>query len=194
MEQTEQFSTQESQQPSYWMSVAIAAVVIGLISFAIQIIFGYMQISSEPSGSIIGPSTFSGIFACLAGAFGGMMAVWHYAREYNVTMKLGKGALIGFLAGVGMVLVGIVLNELWMVIDPDFNKQVLDSMIANFEEMDMPESSRQQMIDSLGQKFEQGQSVGSQLLWGIPIMGILNLLTGMLGVSLFARKSEEDEF
>lgn len=193
MEQPEQFNNNiNGTEPSYWMSIGIAAFVIGLISFVIQLIFGYVQISSEPSGSPLSPMTFSGIFACLAGAFGGMMAVWHYAREYDITMKLGKGALIGFLTGVAMVFVGIVFSELWEFIDPDYNQKVMESMMANFEAMDMPEANRQQMMDSMGEQLEGGESISTQLLWGIPVMGILNLLTGMLGVSLFAREKEEE--
>lgn len=44
------------------------------------------------------------------------------------------------------------------------------------------------MIDSAAA--QANPSIGMQLLYGIPIFGILNLLTGMLGVALFARKKE----
>lgn len=89
-----------------------------------------------------------------------------------------------------MVLIGIVLNKIWLLIDPDFTQKMMDSVMANFEAMDVPENQRQQMMDSTAQQFENNQSITTQLLWGIPIFGILNLLTGMLGVSLFAREKE----
>ena len=185
MEQTEH---QANTAPSYWASVGIAALVFSLLTTVLQLISGYMQINAEPTGSMFSPTMLFGVFVCLVGAFGGMVAVWHYANEYQVKMKLGKGALIGFLTGTVMVLIGIVLNKIWLFIDPDMTQKMLDSMVANFEAMDVPEETRQQMIDSAAS--QANPSIGMQLLYGIPMFGILNLLTGMLGVSLFARKKE----
>lgn len=185
MEQTNQHN---STPPSYWASVGIAAVIFSLLTTVLQLISGYMQINAEPTGSLFSPTMLFGLVVCLVGAFGGMVAVWHYANEYQITMKLGKGALIGFLTGVAIVLIGIVLNKLWLLIDPDMQQKMMESTIANFEAMDMPEETKQQMIDQAAS--QANPSIGMQLLYGIPIFGILNLLTGMLGVSLFARNKE----
>ncbi len=187
MEQSEQVINTNA---SYWPSVGIAALIFSLLTSTLQLITGYIQINSEPSGSMFSPAMFSGIAICLIGAFGGMVAVWHYAREYQVTMKLGKGALIGFLTGVVMLLIGIALNKIWLLIDPEFTQKLMDSTMANFEAMDVPENQKQQMMDGAAQQFENNQSIVTQLIWGIPMFGILNLLTGMLGVSLFAREKE----
>lgn len=186
MEQTEQHA---DTQPSYWASVGIAALIFSLITTALQLISGYMQINAEPTGAMFSPTMLFSVIVCLVGAFGGMAAVWHYANEYQITMTLGRGALIGFLTGAAMVLIGIVLNKLWLVIDPDMNQKMMESMIANFEAMEVPDETKQQMIDSVAA--QANPSIGMQLLYGIPMYGILNLLTGMLGVSLFARKKEE---
>ena len=185
MEQTNQYN---STQPSYWASVGIAAVIFSLLTTVLQLISGYMQINAEPTGSLFSPTMLFGVVVCLVGAFGGMVAVWHYANEYQITMKLGKGALIGFLTGAVMVLIGIVLNKLWLLVDPDMQQKMVESTIANFEAMDMPEDTKQQMIDQAAS--QANPSIGMQLLYGIPLFGILNLLTGMLGVSLFARNKE----
>lgn len=185
MEQTSQHS---NTNPSYWPSVGIAAVIFSLITTVLQLISGYMQINAEPTGSLFSPTMLFGVVVCLVGAFGGMVAVWHYANEYQITMKLGKGALIGFLTGAVMVLIGIVLNKLWLLVDPDMQQKMMESTIANFEAMDMPEETKQQMIDQAAS--QANPSIVMQLLYGIPIFGILNLLTGMLGVSLFARDKE----
>lgn len=188
MEQTEQFNDQE--KPSYWPSIGVAALIFGLISFVISTLGGYVIINSESSGSM----TFTiiqsliGIVSCLVGAFGGMLAVWHYARENQITMKLGKGALIGFLTGAAMILISLVLNQLWLMIDPDMTQKMIDSIVANFEAMDMPEEQKQAMIDGTVQQMKN--SVFTTLLWGIPISGLLNLITGMLGVALFAKEKD----
>lgn len=185
MEQTHQDNT---TPPSYWASIGIAAFIFSLLTTVLQLVSGYIQINSEPTGSMFSPSMFMGIFVCLVGAFGGMVAVWHYAKENQLTLKLGKGALIGFLTGAVMVLIGIVFNEIWSFIDPDMNEKMMDAVIANFEAMEVPEETRQQMIDQAASQVNP--SIGMQLAWGIPIFGILNLLTGMLGVALFARDKE----
>ncbi|MDX1618360.1 MAG: DUF4199 domain-containing protein [Balneolaceae bacterium] len=182
---------QDNGLPSYWRSVGIAAVIFSLVTFAMQIITGYIQINSEPSGSLFSPAMFLNIILCLVGAFGGLVAVWHFVREYNVSLKLGKGALIGFLTGTAIVLIGVVLNEVWNLIDPDYSQQLIDSMIANYEQLDLPDDTRQQMIDQVAQ--QANPTIGSQLLWGIPSFGILNLLTGMIGAKVFG-KEEQQEF
>lgn len=188
----EQSDYSNNASPGYWPSVFLAALVFSLLIAVLQIVTGYIQINSEPTGSLFSPMMFSGILLCLIGAFGGMVAVWHHAREHNVTMKLGRGALIGLFTGIVMALLSVIFNQIWHLIDPDFTQKMMDSILANFEAMDVPEEQKQQMIDSAAQQFESSQSILTQLLWNIPTYGILNLLTGMLGVSLFAKKKDDN--
>lgn len=124
---------------------------------------------------------------CLFTALGGMAAIWHYAKTFDITLELGKGALIGFLTGAGIVIISILLEQVWSTIDPDLSKQMAESMIATFENMEMPEDMKQMLIDSAAAESD-GPSVGGQLLSGILVTGLLNLLSGMLGISLFARQ------
>ena len=179
------------QEPTYWTSVTTAGVIFGLIAFAISLLSSYAMINSEPTGSIFSPTQLIGTFGCLIGAFGGMVATWHYAREYDVAIDLGKGALIGFLTGAVMTIVTILMGQVWNFIDPDMTQKVIDSTIANVEAMDMPESQKQQMIDVTVESVRSQQSITSQLLWGIPIYGILNLITGMIGAKIFGKKETE---
>lgn len=181
---------QESvEEPSYWNSVGVAGVVFGIIIFVISLLGGYATINSEPTGSLLTPVQLLGILACLFGAFGGMLAIWHYAKTYNINISLGRGALIGFLTGVAITIVNVLLNELWTVIDPDMTQQVVDSTIANLEASDLPEQQKQQMIDITAGSRE-GESIGRQLLTGIPLYGILNLITGIIGAKVFGQNEE----
>ena len=63
-------------------------------------------------------------------------------------------------------------------------------MIRNIEEMEMPDAQKQDMIDAMAQSTTE-QSIFQQIFWGIPITGLLNLLTGLIGVKIFAEKEEE---
>lgn len=174
--------------PSYWISVTTAGLIFGIITFVLSIITGYATINSEPTGSFFSPAQLIGVLACLVGAFGGMLATWHYAREYDVPIKLGRGALIGFLTGVCITIVSVILSQLWQFIDPDMTQKIIDSTIANMEEMDMPEGQKQQMIDATVEGIRSNNSIGMQLLWGLPINGILNLITGMIGAKIFGKQ------
>lgn len=183
MEQTDQFNSVE-ENPSYWGSIGVAALIFAIITFVLQIALGYVQMSGN-SGWVF--TSIAGVVVCLIGAFGGMMAVWHYANEYDITFNFGKGALIGFLTGVAIVIISIILMKLWLLVDPDYQQQILEATMERFEEMDVPEESLGEMRANVESRF----TITQQLLWGIPITGILNLLTGLLGVQLFAKEEEE---
>lgn len=181
-------NTGTATEPSFWMSVTIAGLIFGIIAFVLSIISGYAIINSEPTGSFFSPTQLIGTLACLIGAFGGMMATWHYVREYDLSIKLGKGALIGFLTGVGIAIVSVVLGQVWQLVDPDMTQRIIDSTVANMEAMDMPGDQKQQMIDGTVESIQSQNSIGTQLLWGIPLYGILNLITGMIGARIFSKQ------
>lgn len=176
---------------SYWTSVGIAGLLFGIILFAISLIANYATINSEPTGSFFNPVQLVGTLACLIGSFGGMLAAWHFAKEYDVSIKLGKGALIGFLTGVAITIINILLSQIWSIIDPDMMQQLIDSSVANVEAMDMPEQQKQQTIDMTVDMLRSQKNISTQLLWGIPMYGILNLITGMIGAKIFGKKDEQ---
>ncbi|MEX0648622.1 MAG: DUF4199 domain-containing protein [Balneolaceae bacterium] len=174
-----------------WPSIVIAGGIFSLISFVLSLLFGYQQINSEPSGAIFSPLMLSGVVICLVTCVAGAVAVWHYTKEVTVYLTLGQGALIGFLTGVVIVIFSIILNELWMLFDPGYTEKLIEATIANVEAMDMPASTKEDMIDSMAESVRSQQSVLQQLFWGIPITGLLNLISGMIGVKIFAEKKEE---
>ncbi|MEX2600463.1 MAG: DUF4199 family protein [Balneolaceae bacterium] len=189
MEQTTEYRTEESGE-SYWASVLLVGGIFSLVAFVIGLAFGYMQIGSEPTGAIFTPIMMSGIIICLATCVAGLVAVWHYSREVTPHFKMGKGALIGFLTGVAIVVFSGVLNELWVMLDPSYTENLIESIIANVEAMDVPAETKDQLVDQMAAGVRD-QNFFTQLLWGIPITGLLNLLTGLIGVKLFAAKDEE---
>lgn len=178
------------QGADYWPSVLLVGGIFSIVGFIINISFGYIQIGSEPSGSMFSPLMLSSVIVCLATCVGGLIAVWHYTKEVTAYVKLGRGALIGFLTGVVIVVLGTLFSEAWILFDPAYNDKLLESVVANVEAMDLPADTRDQMIDQMAASIRD-TSVFQQLLIGIPITGLLNLLTGMLGVKLFAAKEEE---
>src|SRR5699024_12119530 len=89
-----------------------AGLIFGILAFALSLISTYSVINSEPTGSYFSPLQIGiWLVTCLVAAGAGMLAIWHYEREYEVSITLGKGALIGFLTGVAMAIIGALLNQ-----------------------------------------------------------------------------------
>ncbi len=192
---TEQMSTGQldSNKPGlsdFWQSVVIVGVIFSVVSFIIGLFLGYRQIAAEPTGSLISPMMISGVVICLVTCVAGAVAVWHYTREVTQYLKLGQGALIGFLTGAVIVVVSVILNEIWMLVDPDYTEKMIEAVIANVEAMDMPQSARDDMADAMAESVRSSQSITQQLFWGIPITGLLNLVTGMIATAIFGKKEE----
>lgn len=197
MEQHEQ-STESSPDSISFGDMLPSATVVGLIfsiiTFAVGLAVGYYEISSEPSGAMFSPSMLSGTVICLISLLGGALAVWHFAKEVNPYIKLGQGAALGFITGAVMVILTALYGEVWSFIDPDYTDKLVEATIANVEAMDMPGAQKDAMVDTMASSVRQQNSFMSQLLWGIPITGILNLLSGMIGVKIFAKKENQETF
>lgn len=178
----------EHESPSYWNSVIIASLVVGIVVTVLSLIGGYMTIGSEPSGSFFSTAQLWGTIGCLVGAVGGFIANWHYTKEYNVTYKIGKGALLGLLVGAIGTVVVLVLSQLWNVIDPSYQQALVDWNIENFEAMQMPAEAKEQAIASM----ENPNSPKNIAIFAATTfvgLGILNVISGLIGAKVFA--SEE---
>ncbi|MEX0721191.1 MAG: hypothetical protein WD059_11015 [Balneolaceae bacterium] len=178
----------EQVQPSYWNSVMIASLITGLIVTILSLIGGYMTLGSEPAGSLFNSAQIFGIVGCLIGAVGGIIVNWHYAKEFDITYKIGKGALLGLFVGVGATIITVLLGQLWNIIDPGYAQAIVDWNIANFEAMQLPEEAKQQSIESMGDPHSL-KTIGVNALFLFISLGIINVISGMVGAKIFA--SEE---
>ena len=176
----------------YLPSAGLVGLIFAVVTFAISIFFGYMQINAEPTGSPIGVSAISGIVVCLAGAFSGLVAVWHFSKEVTQDFKMGQGAAIGFLTGAVVAVVSVLLSQIWNFIDPEYTQKLMDSMLANFEMMDLPDEALDGIIESTEQSVNPGFL--RQLFLSIPIQGILSTITALIGTKMFAQKADEQTF
>lgn len=192
MNDEQSVNTEENFLSKGWPSIVIVGAIFSVVSFVVGLFFGYQEINSEPSGSLISPILISSIVICLVTAFAGILAVWHYTKEVSPKLKMGQGALIGFLTGAVIVIFSVVLNELWMFIDPEYTEKVLEATIANIDQMDLPADARDDMIDAMAESIGGEQSIWRQIFLSVPITGMINLVTALIGVKLFAEK--EDTF
>lgn len=180
MEESQQ---QISNAPSYWNSVFIAGAIFGLISAVGQLLQGYITISTgEQAGWV-------SMVICLIAAFGGFTAIWHYTNLGDFSITLGKGALIGFMAGLVASVLGYALVEVWKFIDPSYGPALKEASIAIIENNpDLPDAWKQQMIDATN---DPGMLSYLTMVGGAILTGVLNMLTGMLGVKVFGKKKKE---
>lgn len=181
MEQQNQFT--EAEEPSYWNSVALAALLFAIVAFGLNTVLQYAMVSGS-SGPLF--SMGAGFAVCLIAAFGGMLAVWHYANEYDITFKLGKGALIGLLTGVGIAILALALGRLWQMIDPGLHQQIVENALEKLNNSNLSEAQ----VEAAKQRVKEGSSLLMQLLVSVLMYGIPNIITGMIGVPLFAKEEE----
>ena len=179
----------EEMNPSYWSSVFIGAIIIGVIMTIMSIGSQYMTLSSEPTGAQFTLAQLVGMVVCLVAAIGGIISTRHYAKENDITFTIGTGALIGFLTGIVGVVISGVISLIWTkIIDPGLNQAVYDWQIANLEAQNLPDAQMEMALSFMPDPTSMSAffiATGVSLL----IIGIVNALTGMIGAKIFA--SEE---
>lgn len=178
----------EQVQASYWNSVFIASLITAVIVSAASIIGGYMTLGTEPTGSFFNSAQLFSTIGCLLGAVGGVFANWHYAKEYNVTYKIGKGALIGLLVALVATVLAVLLGQLWNLLDPSFMESLVEWNIQNTEAMQIPEEAKQQTIEGFEDPYS-ATNIAIQAGVTFISLAILNVISGLIGAKVFA--SEE---
>lgn len=178
-----------TSEQSYWTSVFLAAILFGLVSFALTTGIGYYQINNGSTGSV-GFSSISGGIVCLLTAFGGMLAVWHYLKEGPAGMTIGKGAVIGLMTGILIGIISFVLTKLWMFVDPSYASKLIDMRItAATSNPNITDQQRQQITDAM---HNGGGLMIIGYIIGIVFEGVVNLLTGMIGAKLFSKEDPKN--
>lgn len=183
----------EDRSRNLWDAVIFAGSIMAVLLFSLSTIFGYIQINSEPDGALLQPSIGGSFIVCLIGAFAGMLTVWYYVHYVQSHLTLGRGAWLGVLTGLIVILGENILASVWNWIDADYTQRLMESIIANIEKMDIPENMKQQQIDMIGQQYRQVNSLSGffkQVLYGFPLYAILNVITAMIGVKVFGREKE----
>ncbi|MCH8495237.1 MAG: DUF4199 family protein [Balneolales bacterium] len=188
----------ERTQPNPFLNSAlIVGMIFALITTAVSLTIGYHMINSEPSGSLFSPATLSSVLICLIVIFAGMFAVRHHVGQFNEPLQLGRGAVIGVTTGVFVAVFSAVFSLIWLLIDPAFNDNFMNAMIANIESISqLPAEQKEAMVDSIYTQFQdQATAIGQikALAINSVLFGALNTLTGLLGVKLFAPKDESLE-
>lgn len=183
------------EKPSYLTYAIQIGAVLAVVNTIITYASMYHFVSQPPSGSIFSIAQIVPLVACLVAGFGGMLVVRSFAQSTDLPMKAGQGAVIGMVTGAIITAFMVIIGQIWtQLIDPTLMTRFMDATIANFEAIpNLPDEQRNAMIDAA---FQQAQDqttfmgiVKSSLI-SVVVLGIINLITGIIGVSIFAKKEE----
>lgn len=180
---------EQPESPSFWPSVLIGAFIVSIVSSVLGLFLAYYIAGSEPSMTMLAISGLSVPITCLFGLIGGIIASRHYAKTYEITFLIGKGALIGLYTGVLAAVLSTVITQLWYLVDPTLPERFSQAMISVFEQMEMPAAQKEETLSQMQAQFESQQSFGA-ILQGLAInagiLGFVNVISGMIGAKIFA--------
>ena len=167
-------------------SILIGGLSCAVLSTLIQV--ASTMVNSGGQNPILG--AVFGCLGCLIGLTSGLIAVWHYTGEYELTLKSGEGVKLGALAGVVSALVAFLLVRVLMFMGvmptaSDVIEQLADSP-------GMENAGGQ--LDMAVQWIEISMGWGG-LIIGLVVGSLFGLLGGMMGAAMFKKGSDdEDDF
>lgn len=171
--------------PSYWNAVITAGLITAIVYIIIGLASSYLTI-----GGSTGAGQGLGISACLVSSIAGVIANRLYAKGFNLTYPIGKGALLGFLAGLVTLIVGTAISLFWTeIIDTGMNDALMQSTIANLETQGL---TQDQIDQALSLSLEPGSMIYILVQFGIGFvsLSIINVISGIISAKIFAKEEE----
>ena len=169
--------------PSYWNAVITAGLITGTILTVIQLTTSYMTIAGSSA-------TGMAIIGCLIASIAGIISNWMYAKGYDLTYPIGKGALLGVFSGIITSIVTFSLQLFWTkVIDTGMNEAIIEATLKSFEDQGLS----QEEID-MAQSFipDPNSLVGLIItfLSALAMYVAINLISGIISAKIFAKEEE----
>lgn len=169
--------------PSYWNAVFTAGLITGTVLTVIDLTTGYMTIS----GSNV---TGMAIIGCLVACIAGIISNWMYAKGYNLTYPIGKGAQLGVLSGIITSLVTFSLTLFWKkLIDTGMDEAIMEATLKIYEDQGLT----QEEID-MAQSFipDTNSITGIMIAFVLSLVMyiLINLISGIISAKIFAKEEE----
>lgn len=130
------------------------------------------------------------IIGCLIASIAGIISNWMYAKGYDLTYPIGKGALLGVFSGIITSIVTFSLQLFWTkVIDTGMNEAIIEATLKSFEDQGLS----QEEID-MAQSFipDPNSLVGLIItfLSALAMYVVINLISGIISAKIFAKEEE----
>ena len=166
--------------PSKTQSILIAAVVGAVLS----IITSFLA-TSGGAMQYVGST-----LACLVFIAVPMLAVWHYANTYQLTIPAGSGAGLGAMAAVVSGILGYIISFALQAVGV---LPTQEEMIAMQREQMLSQGLTAEQIDqAMGFATAMTGPVG--VVVGIVIAAVVGAIVGAIAASIFKKGVEEDAF
>lgn len=175
--------------PSYWNAVITAGLITAIVYSIIGLASAYLTI-----GGSTGAGQGLGISACLVSSIAGVIANRLYAKGFNLTYPIGKGALLGFLAGLVTLNVGTAISLFWTeIIDTGMNDALNDALIqSTIANLETQGFTQDQIDQALSLSLEPGSMIYILVQIGIGFvsLSIINVISGIISAKIFAKEEE----
>jgi tetrahydromethanopterin S-methyltransferase subunit F len=178
---------------AYWATIGVTGLIFGVAAFFIKTLLTYLRIQIGTQGHFISVYFILGIIvlAWLIKACGGGFACWYYDKKSGLPVMTGRAAMMGFITGVAITIVTIILGSIWHWIAPGMIHQKLHSDIAIIKSLDIPADQKKQFVKSITESLKGFRNPGKLLFSGIFSNGIPNLVTGMIAAKILQKKMNE---
>lgn len=159
--------------PNKTQSILLGGLVVGILSTS------YLS--------------FINLLCCAGVIIGGLVAVWHYTSENDLTIPAGQGAAIGALAGVVGALIGAALNWVVGVVGlPDSQEvsQTIQSLITGSGAQDMSPEQEEQMR-AMQERFSSPMFMIIGIGVSMAVSAVFGAIGGAIGAAVFKKGGDE---
>ena len=130
------------------------------------------------------------IIGCLIASIAGIISNWMYAKGYDLTYPIGKGALLGVFSGIITSIVTFSLSLFWTkVIDTGMNEAIIEATLKSFEDQGLS----QEEIDMAQSLIPDPNSLVGLIitfLLALAMYVVINLISGIISAKIFAKEEE----
>jgi hypothetical protein len=177
----------------FWVTAGISGVIVGVGAFFFKVLLTFIRLHAGPQNGLLSVDLILGIIGLiwLIKACGGGFACWYYKKRSGLSVVMGRAAMMGFLTGVAITIVSIILSALWHWIDPGIIHHKFQSDVAIIKSLDITTAQKKEFIDGITKSMKSFHNPGKLLFSGLFIFGIPNLITGMIGAKILGRKDNE---
>ena len=162
----------------------IGGLACAILSTVIQVVSTLsnagMGMQASPVGIILG------CLGCLVGLTSGLIAVWHYTGEHELTLTGGQGVKLGALAGVVSALAAFLLTRALVLMDVMPSADDMLNLLMENPAFDNPDAN----MDMVEWWIEFSMGWGG-LLVGLIFGPLFGLAGGAIGAAMFKRGDTE---
>lgn len=176
----------------FWKTIGLTGLIFGSGAFFFKTLLTYIRLNVGLSPYVAVDIILAVIvLAWFIKACGGLFVSWYYSKKAETPVTMGRAAMMGFITGVAITIVTIILAAIWHWIDPSLVQQKFQSDVTIINSLDIPNDQKQLFIKSLKDNMKGFHNPGKLLLSGIFTIAVPNLITAMIGAKIMDRKKDK---